>query len=100
MSMRAFWHAGRDLTLPSIFPAQQLLTKLLASLGPIATQVMIGYLQNSARVLLADVNLLEMIATLLPNLSRRIIITLVEEINASMRGLRDTGERWCQAKPD
>jgi len=45
---------------------------------------MIEYLQNHPNVLLADVGLLEMIATLLPNLSRRIITILVEVIDTIM----------------
>lgn len=54
--------------------------------------MMIEYLQNSARVLLADVGLLEMIATLLPNLSKRIIVTLVQEIDECMAGRGSEGE--------
>lgn len=46
---------------------------------------MIEYLKKDARILLADVGLLEMIATLLPNLSKGIIVTLVQEIDACMR---------------
>jgi hypothetical protein len=61
-----------------------LLGKLLAALGPITTNIMIEYLQNHPNVLLADVGLLEMIATLLPNLSRRIITILVEVIDTIM----------------
>lgn len=72
--------------------AQQLLTKLLASLGPISTSIMIGYLQSPAAVLLADVGLMEMIATLIPNLSRRIIVTLVEEIDRCLQGQSTGGE--------
>lgn len=53
---------------------------------------MIEYLQNSAQVLLADVGLLEMIATLLPNLSKRIIVTLVQEIDECMAGRGSEGE--------
>lgn len=45
---------------------------------------MIEYLKNDAHILLADVGLLEMIATLLPNLSKRIIVTLVQEIDKCM----------------
>lgn len=56
---------------------------------------MIEYLQNSARVLLADVGLLEMIATLLPNLSKRIIVTLVQEIDECMAGRGSEGESSC-----
>jgi hypothetical protein len=61
-----------------------LLGKLLAALGPITTNIMIEYLQNHPNVLLADVGLLEMIATLLQNLSRRIITILVEVIDTIM----------------
>jgi hypothetical protein len=61
-----------------------LLGKLLAALGPITTNIMIEYLQNHPNDLLADVGLLEMIATLLPNLSRRIITILVEVIDTIM----------------
>lgn len=64
--------------------AQKLLSKLLAALGPITTNIMIEYLQNHPNILLADVGLLEMIATLLPNLSRRIITILVEVIDTIM----------------
>jgi hypothetical protein len=53
---------------------------------------MIEYLQNSARVLLADVGLLEMIPTLLPNLSKRIIVTLVQEIDECMAGRGSEGK--------
>ena len=53
---------------------------------------MIGYLQNPAPILLADVELLEMIATLLPNLSRRIIVTLVEEIDRCLGAQVTEGE--------
>ncbi|OCF37694.1 hypothetical protein I316_00821 [Kwoniella heveanensis BCC8398] len=56
--------------------AQKLLARLLASLGPITLNVMVEYLHSSHHILLADVELLEMIATLLPNLTRRIIQTL------------------------
>jgi len=45
---------------------------------------MIEYLQNHPNVLLANVALLNMIATLLPNLSRRIITILVEVIDIIM----------------
>jgi hypothetical protein len=68
----------------SLAAGQKLLGKLLAALGPITTNIMIEYLQNHPNVLLADVGLLEMIATLLPNLSRRIITILVEVIDTIM----------------
>lgn len=68
----------------SLAAGQKLLSKLLAALGPITTNIMIEYLQNHPNVLLADVGLLEMIATLLPNLSRRIITILVEVIDTIM----------------
>ena len=52
---------------------------------------MIEYLQSNARVLLADVGLLEMIATLLPNLSKRIIVVLVQEIDECLAGRGSQG---------
>ena len=70
--------------MSSLTAAQKLLSKLLAALGPITTNIMIEYLQNHPNILLADVGLLEMIATLLPNLSRRIITILVEVIDTIM----------------
>jgi len=70
--------------MSSLTAAQKLLSKLLAALGPITTNIVIEYLQNHPNILLADVGLLEMIATLLPNLSRRIITILVEVIDTIM----------------
>ncbi|WWC66185.1 uncharacterized protein I206_100086 [Kwoniella pini CBS 10737] len=61
--------------------AQKLLVRLLASMGPITLDVMIEYLHHPHHVLLADVQLLEMIATLLPNLAKRIIQTLTDIID-------------------
>ncbi|WVW82548.1 hypothetical protein I302_104559 [Kwoniella bestiolae CBS 10118] len=61
--------------------AQKLLARLLASLGPITLDVMIEYLHSPHHILLADVELLEMIATLLPNLAKRIIQTLTDIID-------------------
>ncbi|WVQ61961.1 uncharacterized protein L199_000094 [Kwoniella botswanensis] len=61
--------------------AQKLLARLLASLGPITLDVMIEYLHHPHHILLADVELLEMIATLLPNLAKRIIQTLTDIID-------------------
>jgi hypothetical protein len=75
-----------------LMAAQKLLGKLLAALGPITTNTMIEYLQNHPNVLLADVGLLEMIATLLPNLSKRIITILVEVIDTILTGQSDDCE--------
>nr|XP_018999660.1 uncharacterized protein I203_07857 [Kwoniella mangroviensis CBS 8507]OCF63121.1 hypothetical protein I203_07857 [Kwoniella mangroviensis CBS 8507] len=61
--------------------AQKLLARLLASLGPITLDLMIEYLHHPHHTLLADVELLEMIATLLPNLAKRIIQTLTDIID-------------------
>jgi hypothetical protein len=74
--------------------AQKLLSKLLAALGPITTNIMIEYLQNRPSILLADVSLLNMIATLLPNLSRRIITILVEVIDTIMSQRSDDGRLY------
>jgi hypothetical protein len=68
------------------------LGKLLAALGPITTHTMIEYLQNHPNVLLSDVGLLEMIATLLPNLSKRIITILVEVIDTILTQRSDDCE--------
>lgn len=67
-------------------PAQKLLGGLLAALGPITLDIMIEYLYCSPSVLLADVGLLQMIATLLPNLARRIIQTLSDIVDDLMSG--------------
>lgn len=64
--------------------AQQLLGKLLASLGPLTHTTMIAYLHCSPSVLLADVGLLEMIALLLPGLARKITQTLTNIIDDLM----------------
>ena len=48
--------------------------------------IMIDYLYCGPSVLLADVGLLEMIATLLPNLARRIIQTLSDIVDDLMSG--------------
>ncbi|WVQ77110.1 hypothetical protein IAR50_006793 [Cryptococcus sp. DSM 104548] len=61
--------------------AQRLLACLLASQGPTTLDIMIHYLRLPHYILLADVELLEMIATLLPNLARRIIQTLTDIID-------------------
>ncbi|WVF70243.1 hypothetical protein IAT40_005032 [Kwoniella sp. CBS 6097] len=61
--------------------AQKLLGRLLSSLGPITLGVMVEYLRSPHHILLADVELLEMVATLLPNLTRRIIQTLTDIID-------------------
>ncbi|WWC86456.1 uncharacterized protein L201_001333 [Kwoniella dendrophila CBS 6074] len=61
--------------------AQRLLARLLSSLGPTTLDVMVEYLLYPHDILLADVELLEMIATLLPNLSKRIIQTLTDIID-------------------
>nr|XP_018267383.1 uncharacterized protein I303_01369 [Kwoniella dejecticola CBS 10117]OBR89541.1 hypothetical protein I303_01369 [Kwoniella dejecticola CBS 10117] len=61
--------------------AQKLLARLLASMGPITLDVMIEYLHFPHHVLLADVELLEMIATLLPNLAKRIVQSLTDIID-------------------
>ncbi|ODN92024.1 hypothetical protein L198_05696 [Cryptococcus wingfieldii CBS 7118] len=61
--------------------AQRLLACLLASQGPTTLDIMIHYLRSPHHILLADVELLEMIATLLPNLARRIIQTLTDIID-------------------
>ncbi|KAK8866140.1 hypothetical protein IAR55_001291 [Kwoniella newhampshirensis] len=66
--------------------AQKLLTRLLASLGPMTLEMMIDYLHHPHHVLLADVGLLEMIATLLPNLTGRIIQTLTDIIDDLLSG--------------
>lgn len=62
--------------------AQRLLARLLASQGPTTLNIMIEYLHSPHHVLLEDVELLEMIATLLPNLAKRIIQTLIDIIDA------------------
>ncbi|WVQ82472.1 hypothetical protein IAT38_004601 [Cryptococcus sp. DSM 104549] len=69
--------------------AQKLLARLLASQGPTTLEIMIEYLHSPHHVLLADVELLEMIATLLPNLARRIIQTLTDVIDDLL------GEKSC-----
>ncbi|WRT64368.1 uncharacterized protein IL334_001300 [Kwoniella shivajii] len=61
--------------------AQKLLARLLASLGPMTLNVMIEYLHRPHHILLADVELLEMIAILLPNLAKRIIQALTDIID-------------------
>ncbi|WVR06060.1 hypothetical protein IAU60_003088 [Kwoniella sp. DSM 27419] len=61
--------------------AQKLLSRLLASLGPVTTDVMVDYLRLPHEILLADIGLLEMIATLLPNLAGRIIRILTDVID-------------------
>nr|ODN96689.1 hypothetical protein L204_03398 [Cryptococcus depauperatus CBS 7855] len=61
--------------------AQKLLARLLASQGPATLDIMIEYLHSPRHILLADVELLEMIATLLPNLARRIVQTLTDIID-------------------
>ncbi|WWD17654.1 hypothetical protein CI109_102095 [Kwoniella shandongensis] len=66
--------------------AQKLLTRLLACLGPITLNIMIGYLRQPHHILLADVSLLEMIATLLPTLTGKIISTLADIIDDLLSG--------------
>lgn len=61
--------------------AQRLLARLLASQGPATLDLMISYLHSPPHVLLEDVHLLEMIATLLPNLAKKIIQTLTDIID-------------------
>lgn len=61
--------------------AQRLLARLLASQGPATLDIMISYLHSPPHVLLEDVHLLEMIATLLPNLAKKIIQTLTDIID-------------------
>jgi hypothetical protein len=78
--------------IPSHKAAQQLLGRLLAAVGPMALEIMISYLHCRPATLLADVALLEMIATLLPNLSRRIIQTLADIIDDLMSGTQSICE--------
>ena len=66
--------------------AQRLLGKLLAALGPIILDTFVEYLHCCPAVLLADVGLLEMIATLLPNLARRTMQTLTDIVDDLMSG--------------
>jgi len=61
--------------------AQKLLCRLLSALGPVTVNTMIEYLHCGPSILLADVGLLEMIATHLPNLARRIIQTLTDIVD-------------------
>lgn len=61
--------------------AQELLERILAAVGPLSLDVMIEYLHCSPAILLGGVGLLKMIATLLPNLSRRIIQTVSDVID-------------------
>ena len=69
--------------------AQRLLKRLLAALGPITLDIMVEYLRSPPHILLADVTLLEGIATLLPKLARRIVQTLTEIIDDLVVGRRD-----------
>lgn len=81
--------------------AQRLLARLLASQGPTTLDIMISYLHSPPHVLLEDVHLLEMIATLLPNLGERIIQTLTDIIDTLLEdddkdekdGVRAKGEK-------
>jgi len=57
------------------------LKRLLAALGPITLDIMVEYLRSPPSILLADVALLEGVASLLPKLARRIIQTLTEIID-------------------
>ncbi|CAD6575349.1 MAG: hypothetical protein TREMPRED_001360 [Tremellales sp. Tagirdzhanova-0007] len=66
--------------------AQRLLGRLLAALGPITLDTFVEYLHCSPSMLLADIGLLEMIATLLPNLARRTIQTLTDIVDDLMSG--------------
>lgn len=72
--------------------AQRLLARLLASQGPTTLNIMIEYLHSPHHVLLEDVELLEMIATLLPNLAKRIIQTLIDIIDALLHDDDDDGD--------
>lgn len=58
--------------------AQQLLGRLLAATGPLTLDLMIRYLDCSPSILLQDVALLEMIATLLPNLAWRVVHIFID----------------------
>ncbi|EIW72381.1 hypothetical protein TREMEDRAFT_26582 [Tremella mesenterica DSM 1558] len=66
--------------------AQLLLNRLLAALGPIALSTMIEYLHCKPSILLADVALLEQIATLLPNLARKTIQIMTDIIDDLISG--------------
>ncbi|OXG92409.1 hypothetical protein C345_05935 [Cryptococcus neoformans A2-102-5] len=72
--------------------AQRLLARLLASQGPTTLNIMIEYLHSPHHVLLEDVELLEMIATLLPNLAKRIIQTLIDIIDELLHHDDDDGD--------
>jgi hypothetical protein len=50
-------------------------------MGPMTLNVMIQYLRSSIPILLADIGLLEMIATLLPNLASRVTQLLVNVVD-------------------
>lgn len=84
--------------------AQRLLARLLASQGPATLDIMISYLHSPPHVLLEDVHLLEMIATLLPNLAKKIIQTLTDIIDTLLEddeknekdGGRAKGEKGCR----
>lgn len=66
--------------------AQRLLSRLLAALGPVTLDIMVDYLRLPPVILLADVQLLQSIATLLPQLSGRITQTLTESIQDLVSG--------------
>ncbi|KAK4687661.1 hypothetical protein P7C73_g2454, partial [Tremellales sp. Uapishka_1] len=84
--------------------AQRLLGRLLASLGPVTMDVMVGYLQCPSTILLSDVQLLEMIACLLPNLSRRIIQTMMDIVDDLLIKEASEGQfklsLYCSIKPE
>lgn len=97
-------HAKRKTTQKA---AQRLLARLLASQGPTTLDIMISYLHSPPHVLLENVHLLEMIATLLPNLAKRIIQTLMDIIDTLLEddekdkkdekgGGRAKGEKGCR----
>ena len=66
--------------------AQSLLGRLLAALGPVTLDIMVDYLRLPPAILLGEVQLLQSIATLLPQLSRRITQTLTEIIQDLVSG--------------
>lgn len=82
IALHALSHAKSGAKPKTQRAAQHLLARLLASQGPTTLHIMVEYLHSPHHVLLDDVELLEMIATLLPNLAKRIVQTLTDIIDA------------------
>ena len=72
---------------------------MLAALGPMTLTPMIEYLHCAPSILLADIQLLQQIATLLPNLASRIVQTMMDIIDELMSGkpcLCESSPRQCE----